>query len=64
MTIEEAMKALTEILELGHEDWMAADYNAINLAIEGLKEIKRNRDNAMVSVKWLLPGETKKQKRE
>ena len=58
MTIEDAIKILGEIFELGHEDWRNPDYDAIKLGIEALKFIKEWRIPPAGGATILLLGET------
>jgi len=59
MTIDKAIKQLTEILEISRNRNPVSDRNAIKLGIEALKAVKYARANNYYTPIALMPGETK-----
>jgi len=58
MTIEKAIKTLTEHLEILRANDMPETHQATRLGIEALKVIQRERKYASLYADGLLPGET------
>jgi len=58
MTIDEAIKTLTEILDDEESMWEPDGANALQLGIESLKRVNVRRDHLSWKFEPLLPGET------